>query len=264
MSQGICVLCDKDKPIRKSHLISKAIFNLVRDDVGVLLSRSDQKTTTITDRQIVARMLCGECEQLFGRKGEYLCIPLLLQKDSSFPLYDLIQREIRIPNNQYGNWVDPENLSNAINVDSLLYFAISLFWRASAGNWPMPAKSYMGALGKKYEKLLKEFLLGKSELHKNVLVTYAIDNDHFPLPLIKLPDSIKKAGFRMHWLMLPGVHIVMFVGNQRSFWGEMATKHNSQLFLVERSLKATPLYDILATDLSLHEKKGKYANLTED
>lgn len=70
----VCKLCRNERELRSSHLMPKSAYRQVRDPEELgggspLRFHPDENEAFRTDRQVVARMLCGDCEQLFSARG---------------------------------------------------------------------------------------------------------------------------------------------------------------------------------------------------
>ena len=79
--------------------------------------------------------------------------------------------------------------------DEYVYFASSIIWRASAGDWGDEYGIYKGSLGLKYQEQIRCYLLCESEFPKNIYIVIYVDNGKEILPIISFPTVSKKIGY---------------------------------------------------------------------
>ena len=67
-----CILCEKNPPIRESHVIPKFIFNKLKEcnPLGVLI---DAKHEHLMQDGWKGAYLCRECEEQFSRYEKWFC-----------------------------------------------------------------------------------------------------------------------------------------------------------------------------------------------
>lgn len=96
----------------------------------------------------------------------------------------------------------------AIRVDTLVYFALSVFWRAAVHTWKTPGGDVKIELGP-YEEAIRLYLLDKSKFPVNVIVTIRVSNFH---QLLWPPTEKRRPGFRMFTFGIPGLVFDMAAG----------------------------------------------------
>ncbi len=87
-----------------------------------------------TDKQIDAHFLCGACEGLFSRSGEAV-VSKIWATHFAFPMLESLSRLTPDSRNEKRSVYAVEKFSLDVR-NSLVYFAISVVWRASM--WPRP------------------------------------------------------------------------------------------------------------------------------
>jgi hypothetical protein len=97
-----------------------------------------------------------------------------------------------------------------------VYFAISIFWRAAAHEWPAilgqrPVRLTLGP----YEERLRQFLLGEATFPNDVVLLVRVSstdeegsNEHVVFPFLKN----NKSGSKQYMFCVPGVVSQLFVG----------------------------------------------------
>jgi hypothetical protein len=93
---GTCKLCVKtDVGLRRSHLLSAAIYRILRDDRRT--ANPDPVVNTPegarqTSKQQWAHLLCWSCEAVLLREGEDWIFRNGMKKDGRFPLAEMLAR----------------------------------------------------------------------------------------------------------------------------------------------------------------------------
>lgn len=142
---GVCALCTKERELKLSHRIPKAIGAIIKKDSFTKRLRSVHDPDTPLQDLDKEYMLCGECEQRFSTRET-----LFIQK---------VLRPFRNKRNtklEYDYW--------------LYYFIVSLSWR-SLYHDSLDEKKFLenGFTKKQFDKLkltesrMREYLLGNSK-----------------------------------------------------------------------------------------------------
>jgi hypothetical protein len=132
MPDVICKLCLQSKTLVESHLIPRAVYELLQapDAPNPNPIMVTSKLAMQTSRQLKTYLLCGDCEQLLNRQGEFRVLPQLATFDGQFALLDTLEKiepEFREP-----DLLGYAAVRNAdIRVGSLIHFALGIFWKAS-------------------------------------------------------------------------------------------------------------------------------------
>src|SRR5580765_3136635 len=135
MPSGVCRLCRENKEIRNSHYLPKGMFKFLRGEIlknpnPILTGRG--ATVQVSD-QITGYMLCDGCEDLFDKKGENLIVNKMARV-GSFPLWETIRTATPIFDD--GNTaIYAGDSIPGLDMDALVYFGMSVFWRGAACEW---------------------------------------------------------------------------------------------------------------------------------
>jgi hypothetical protein len=132
---ALCKLCRLDRELRESHFLPAAVYAQLRNNAEqnanpVLIT---SRVSLTTSKQITDRVLCGECEERFSKLGESWVLANMARPDGF-----LIQEALLATNPLDANESFAYYSSAAIptiNMEALVYFALSIFWRASAHMW---------------------------------------------------------------------------------------------------------------------------------
>jgi len=92
---GTCALCLRHRQPCRSHYLGKSILRLMnRESLGGQIIFTP-KLVTQNPRQLVAHLLCRECEERIAKFGE-VPVLALINRSSTFPLLDRIKLETPI------------------------------------------------------------------------------------------------------------------------------------------------------------------------
>ena len=101
----------------------------------------------------------------------------------------------------------------SIDVSKLVYFAGSIFWRASLRAWNLGRrKTNLISLGSKYEKEFRRYLIGESEFPRNAAMLISISDKPEPFRAANFPAGGRSDGYHIHRFAIPGVIFRMAVG----------------------------------------------------
>ncbi|MCE5979093.1 hypothetical protein [Pseudomonas sp. JR33AA] len=224
---GCCALCKSEADLIDSHLIPKSAYKHLRglpENGGGSPIRIDggQGNASQSDLQITQYLLCRVCEDLFSKHGEKV-IGRLWGTHSGFPLVNqLLACEVRGSHEGYS--LHDHSVLDRKDVDGLIYFALSIFWRAHVWNWTGKTDPYKKALGSKYEQEIREFLLGLQSLGDMLLMLNVNTNAELN-SFARLPQAYRKNGVTHHVFSLLGIEFSLFLGGsispeQRSLMGQ--------------------------------------------
>jgi hypothetical protein len=130
---------------------------------------------TRTTKQIHTYLLCDVCEERFNSYGERWVLQNCLKPTGEFTLRDALRAAKPIFKTPTGGGYPGD--TPGVQMNQLVYFAASLFWRAAIYDW-----SQVNELGEKlnlgpYEEQLRTFLLGLNEFPKNAcMIVYVADS----------------------------------------------------------------------------------------
>ena len=226
---GECGLCQQLKPLRESHLLPAAIFRLARDPTA-----KNPNPTVVTPRgmattskQISTKFLCAECEQRFSRLGERVVLGGCLRG----PRFEIRTKlQALTPVFQDGDIAayDVTHVSR-IQPDHYLYFAASVFWRASARNWHHDGHLVERiSLGRQYQEELRRYLLQQAPFPAKAKVFVHVWHGSGAGASSVLPSSERIKGTLRHKFCIPGVVFIMWVGQRTHVQHDLGALNNSQ------------------------------------
>jgi hypothetical protein len=235
-----CALCKKsyDKLIL-SHLIPKFTFKQIKaledtpNEAPIKLDYHRAVAIQV-DEQITEYLLCKTCEDLFSKNGEKW-LGIMGPKPTSFPLLELLQGQIPIDSNEIVSIYSANCISDR-DQEALIYFAVSIFWRANV--WP-DADKYKNSLGVKYEKLFRQYLLERNPL-KNIKLVVSVNNNHDFNAIISAPEVHKLDSGYMHMFCIPGLRFEMYVGKHPKEVASLFKNTTNNLILITEDALESP------------------------
>ena len=214
---GKCKLCLRpDMELRDSHFMPRALYTLLRTPERknanpVVISHVRARTTSAQASDYV---FCGDCEQRFSKHGESWVMAHCSRKNEEFLLRDALRTVTPI-------WPDSDLLVYraaeipAIDVPKLIYFAASVFWRASIHEWEIEGERASSIyLGTRYEELLRRYLVGETEFPENACLWVSVVRGDHVFPAIYPPVGAKKNNYWEYRFVIPGIMFHMCVGGQ--------------------------------------------------
>lgn len=268
--EGVCKLCSLSLPLRESHYLPKSLYRVVAksfepsENAPVIIdSRSGFSFTS--NEQAKQYLLCSACEGLFSKHGENVVVKECYRGEGSFKLLDKLGRlapSYRVKNKSVyiGSDVRPD-----IDPSAYVYFALSILWRGSTVSWKKIHNQFEGALGKKYTAEIRSYLLGDTELPKDIAVHVYVDNDSpsftgLALPVAgKIPDPGRRGYF--HRFMIPGIRFLVYVGESAKF---NFTQHgdSAQIMYFDWSFTNSEYYRQIAGSAQRATEKGKLKDIS--
>lgn len=172
-----------------------------------------------SSKQISSPFLCADCELRFSANGENYVVTRCAKRNGSLELRELLQGASPLfadDMNQTAIY-DVQQLLGT-KVDHFLYFAASVFWRASAHRWKMGGEQIdQISLGAKYQKEFRSYLLGQADFPQNARVHIYVSNEtRIPPTLITVPTTARLDSVHRHKFCIPGVLFILFLGSDVS------------------------------------------------
>jgi hypothetical protein len=130
---GSCKLCQsRDVALRDSHLLPKGGYRLLtRSEGGNAPVIMNSQIAFSKDEQVRGHVLCGDCETRLNANGEGWMLSQCYRVREGFALKNALELAVPV-------YADGSNLRvysaatvAEIDVPKLVYFAASVFWRAS-------------------------------------------------------------------------------------------------------------------------------------
>jgi hypothetical protein len=165
-----------------------------------------------TSKQVSDYLLCEECEQRFQRLGESWMMANCYRDQGTFRIRDLLQNARPLSNNNDIHVYETAKLAD-FDADALIYFAISVIWRAAVHQWRIEGHLYSIDLGP-YEEPFREFLLGKTSFPDRVVLSVRVAARPDALDVAYVPHVGKRDGVHFYKFCIPGLVFLALVGGQ--------------------------------------------------
>lgn len=211
---GTCRLCRNIRELRDSHYLPAGVYRRLRGEVlknpNPILITPD--VAFQTSDQFREPLLCGDCEQLFSRKGERWVLTNMAQGEGRFPLYEAILQTA--PFIQHGDmsYYRSAEIPGA-DPDALAYFGISVFWRGAAHEWRHSTGVMPSLTLGPFEERLRLFLLDQAAFPDHVALTVTVWPSCEPLPTAYTPYGHRRKGYGQYRFYIPGIEFDLWVGN---------------------------------------------------
>lgn len=136
MPLGTCALCLQPAELQDSHLVPRAVYKALREPHSaihhpVLVTAS---TTMQTGAQVHDYLLCSCCEMRVAQNGEDWVMKNGPHRNGRFPLREALLRSPVKSTVPIGE-IYKEPFDEAFDLEKLIYFGASVFWRASVHHW---------------------------------------------------------------------------------------------------------------------------------
>lgn len=217
-----CGLCLQKKELQNSHLLPAALYKQLREPSGrsdpnpVIVTRSRALTSS---KQVSSPFLCADCELLFSVNGENYVVTQCAKQNGSFKLRELLQgaSPLCVDDQNQTTVYDVQQLLDT-KVDQYLYFAASVFWRASAHSWKMGGEQVGKIrLGDTYQEQFRLYLFAKAAFPKNARVYVHVSSEtQVPLTVTTVPTTFRIDSAHRHKFCIPGVLFILFLGREVS------------------------------------------------
>jgi hypothetical protein len=186
--------------LRDSHLIPKSAYRYLR----MIGSRGNLNPTFLspnkilqTSRQVTDYLLCEACEQRLNNRGERWCLEHCDRGHGQFKLLKILGSAIPRWSQNGFTVFDAASIPD-IDVESLVHFGLSVFWRAAVHTWRTHEGDAAISLGP-YEESIRRFLLDELPFPDKVIVTVRVSmiGNTFWLPVQKNHGRFHTATFAM-------------------------------------------------------------------
>jgi hypothetical protein len=211
-----CGLCLKSSELKASHCLPAALYRLSREpgrkDPNPVVIRP---TTTITSsKQVSAPFLCKFCEQRFSSGGESLVLAECARSRTQFKLRQRITTLSPLEKSDDPSFaVYDAHAALGGALDNYLYFATSVYWRASAHKWTWGGETVRGiSLGDTYEEQFRRYLLGEESLPSNARIFLHVSSEAEVGTTTVFPCTSRVNGTHRHKFYIPGLLFTLFLG----------------------------------------------------
>ena len=209
----LCKLCKLDRELRESHFLPAAIYAQLRENSQQNpnpVSMTSRVSLT-TSRQITGRVLCAECEERFSRLGETWVLANMARPEG-FTIQEALVAAKPIAANENFAYYSSAAVA-AINMDALVYFAMSMFWRASAQTWRNVSGFMEGIDLGPFEEAIRRFLLG-DKFPADTVILVSVWPTRDVLPAAYTPRRGRAPGYHCFNFLIPGLEFKLLTGRQ--------------------------------------------------
>ena len=215
---GMCALCHQVRELRDSHLVPKALYRLTRLKARgaadpVIVTSTIRRQTSFQARK---HLLCGDCEARFDRNGENWVMRHCYRGYDRFRLRDLLGKTKPIYTDEDEELVvyDASGVAG-MSIEKMVYFAVSVFWRASVCDWESSGQPYAPiSLGTRYQEQVRQFLLGEADFPQNAARMLVVSQLPRPHVTFSFPYTTRLETRHAHTLHIPGLTFQLSLGAQ--------------------------------------------------
>ena len=236
---GQCGLCLTNAELHESHLLPAALYKMFRnpspenDPNPAVTTRT---TSFTSSRQVVSPFLCGVCEHRFSQNGESYVLDQCARGDDQFKLRELLLAATPLGcDSERGISVyDAQSLLGR-KINPYLYFAASVFWRASAHRWKMGSEPVAQiSLGSTYQEQFRLYLLGKEAFPDKARLVVHVSSEEKPHFVTVFPCATRTNGVPRHKFYIPGLLFILFLSGHavKQFDGGALNGSKQQLIWV--------------------------------
>lgn len=258
---SVCALCGREGKLIKSHLMPAAAYRPLRSD-GVsgnsspLLVDFNGSRAYSTDKQIKMELLCNICELRFSEGGENR-MARLWATEKGFPLLQSLN-SVDITGIWGKRVVYPPHLIDKGVNDTLLYFGASVIWRSNCWGEKGQEFSHVGALGGRYERVIREYLLGNTNGMQGVKLFVIVNTNQDIMRSFSLPCHGRHSSVTFHKFHVLGVYFNFIVGAHVPAQLDAPFKHfGNDVIITSADMASTPQILDLAARLQQVEVRGK-------
>ncbi len=217
MPKGTCRLClAKDVELCDSHFVPAGFYKIAFDETQdiphpVVISPG---ASVLSSAQATDYLLCADCEDRFNKNGEGWILKHCWKDETYFPIFDILRAAGPSPTSEPKFLVYDVTKIPAIDLDTLVYFGASIFWRAAMHQWrllrPNPTKLELGPL----EEKLRAYLMG-GPFPRNPVMIIVVNSgkERMRNMMMQFPFlATKERKFNQYRFTVPGFTFQMFTG----------------------------------------------------
>lgn len=215
MKRGICKLCLLQKDLRDGHYLPRSAYRsnraraLKNQNPIVLGSKLRQDQGHVTDY-----VFCADCEQLFSKNGEsWVLARIPHDYGEPFGLQDALEKETPFYTEPGLNLYAGVSIS-AFDMDKLVYFAASIFWRGAVHGWEDGRGDRTPKLDVgNHAEPLRNFLLGQGSFPPDVWLSTMIWPFKKMLNAGIVPTPAHLEGWNRYWFYISGLGFILHFGD---------------------------------------------------
>jgi hypothetical protein len=193
----------------------KAVYKLIRMHSGADPVFITAKLAIKTSAQIKQHLLCFDCEQRFSKAEKY-ALRVCNRGRGKFRLRDAVGASVPTPEDADVTVISTIGNKN-VDIPTLVYFASTVFWRASVFPWRMYGADMAIDLGRRYEEEFRQYLLGEAEFPANAsmwIILALSEHPHFLI--VSTPKLFNKDEWYQYECGIPGLLFHLFLGKRVS------------------------------------------------
>jgi hypothetical protein len=172
--------------------------------------RFNEDRAYTTSEPVKTYLLCEDCEQRFRHKGEDWVTANCYLPDGSFRVREALGSSTPVKIHD-GITIYSGRSIPTIDCDALIYFGLSVLWRAAAHPWPNRTERAGITLGP-YLEPIRRFLLDGSSFPQNTALAVRVSTLEDFLPVVLFPKSTTKQGFHVHRFVVAGLGYFLGTG----------------------------------------------------
>jgi hypothetical protein len=234
MKFGKCELCKQMRDLHDSHYAPKGGYKKNRADqitnpnpIAFVNGKAKQTSTQIRDFKF-----CTECEKRFNVGGESYVNSLIPEYGKDFKLHKVLTTS-RMERGLGGHLLFPAAKIPEVDLDRLIYFGMSMFWRGTR-TWPpadgaSPPRLLMNL---RQEKAIRKFLLGHGPLPRDLAIMVAVWPFNQVSPAFLMPNEEAGLPRGRYWFYYGGLIYRLALGKDIPHaFSEMCAYHKKVMSL---------------------------------
>ena len=210
---GQCGLCANIRNLKRSHFDPQAIYRLLRSSNKPIVHLT-ANVAIAGDQEIRDYFLCHCCEDLFNKNGEgWVLANCYRPQRKTFRLQTALRGAQAVGGSSNFRLYDGSRIP-WVDVDKLVYFAVSLFWRAAAHKWRDKIDAITQLDFGPYLECLRLFLLGQADLPSEVVVMVTVSPSVKPDMSASLPFGSRIGLCHRYYFEIPGMSFQLLLGKR--------------------------------------------------
>ena len=172
----------------------------------------DRTKSRIDNRQVKTHLLCALCEDRFSKNGERWVVGHGFRTPGSFALQTALKIAHPLAETDDG-WAFSGRTTPGVEMEPLVYFGASVFWRATAHDWGCAAHRL--AFGSRYQEEFRQYLLGTGAFPSNAALLIDVSDATTLLEIAAFPFGGRVDGtYSRYEFHIPGVQFTLFLGQR--------------------------------------------------